>query len=411
MADAPESIQLDLQPVRSPRRRKQNRQRLVMVATVILVVAAWIYGYVSSGTDVVPMVPDVIPGATRVEVSGPLFIGYSDESNEPVGYAAVGEAPGYAGPIEMLVGIYPDGEISGVSIVAQRESPGFFRLIENQEFVLQFFGKAVSDPLQISQDIDAVSGATTSAEAIARSVRLAVRQVSAQALNQPLPPEVRPIQFGIPEITIVLLYGVGYVGHRLRNRQWQKRIRWLTLLTGMVVLGFIYTLPFTITMVVSLLSGFWPDWQSNLYWYLMIGGIIFVTTVDAKNPYCSWFCPFGAFQESLAAISGAKVYRPRDLNEFFTWLQRGLAFVAVIIGLLLRRPGVASYEPFGTLFDLRGTGIEWIFLGIIVIASLLMYRPFCNFLCPLDPIYEFIAAARKWVREVWRRWQKQSAKV
>ncbi|KAA3647343.1 MAG: FMN-binding protein [Chloroflexi bacterium] len=411
MADTPESIQLELQPVQPPRRRKQNRQRIVMVATVILVVAAWIYGYISSGTDVAPLVPEVIPDATRVEVSGSLFIGYSDESDEPVGYAAVGEAPGYAGPIEMLVGIYPDGEISGVSIVAQRESPGFFRLIENQEFVLQFFGKAVSDPLQLGQDIDAVSGATTSAEAIARSVRLAARQVSAQALNQPLPAETRPIQIGIPEITIVLLYGVGYVGHRLRNRQWQKRIRWLTLLTGMVVLGFIYTLPFTITMVVSLLSGFWPDWQSNLYWYLMIGGIIFVTTVDAKNPYCSWFCPFGAFQESLAKISGAKVYRPRDLNEFFTWLQRGLAFVAVLIGLLLRRPGVASYEPFATLFDLRGTGIEWIFLGIIVIASLLMYRPFCNFLCPLDPIYEFIAAARKWVREVWRRWQKQSAKA
>lgn len=64
-------------------------------------------------------------------------------------------------------------------------------------------------------------------------------------------------------------------------------------------------------MVVSVLAGYWPDWHTNLYWYLLVGGILFVTTVDAKNPYCSWLCPFGAFQECMAAVSKAKVFRPR----------------------------------------------------------------------------------------------------
>lgn len=37
------------------------------------------------------------------------------------------------------------------------------------------------------------------------------------------------------------------------------------------------------------------------------------------------------------------------------WLQRGLALTAIVMGLALRQPSVGSYEPFATLFDLRGT--------------------------------------------------------
>jgi len=311
----------------------------------------------------------------------------------------------------VLVGVTPGGEVSGVVIARQSESPGFFRLLENRDFIGQYLGKLVSNPLRLGEDVDAVTGATASAEGIALSVREAVRHISAQGLDQPLAPEKTSIKFGWPEISIIFLYALGYMGHKLHNRTWQKRIRWTTMLSGMLVLGFIYTIPFTITMVMSLLSGYWPDWHSSLYWYLLIGGILFVTTVDAKNPYCNWFCPFGAFQESLAQITKAKLYRPRELDSLLTWTQRGLALVAVVLGLALRRPGVAGYEPFATLFDLRGTSIEWIFLGIIVLSSLVMYRPFCNYLCPLDPIYDFIAASRKWILEAARSWRNQNAKA
>lgn len=223
----------------------------------------------------------------------------------------------------------------------------------------------------------------------------------------PPSPENTPIKFGIPEITLLGLYAAGYFGHKLHRATWTRRIRWLTLIVGMIVIGFVYTAPFTISQVVTLLSGYWPDWHNNLYWYLLIGGILFVTTVDAKNPYCSWFCPFGAVQECLAQITKAKLYRPRQWSGFFKWLQRGLAFTAVILGLAFRRPGIAGYEPFATLFDLRGTTVQWIFLALILLASLVMYRPFCNYLCPLDPVYDFIREGRRALREAWQAWKKR----
>jgi len=388
-------------------KKTSTGQRQVLIISVILAMTAWFIGFFSSKTDVIPLVSEILPEAARVETRGNIFIAFNSK-DEIIGYAALGKGQGYGGPIEMLVGIDPQGEITSVKIVTQRETPGFFRLILSEGFPEQYIGHTFKDPLQLNSDLDAVSGATVSSEGIAASARQAIRLLAQQGLGTKLPPEKQGIKFGIPEITLIGLYAAGYFGHKLRSSIWKKRIRWGTMLVGMIVLGFIYTAPLTIAQIISLLSGYWPDWHNNLYWYLLIGGIIFVTTVDAKNPYCNWFCPFGAFQECIAQITGAKLYRPRKLNTFFTWLQRGLAFVAVLLGLALRRPGVAGYEPFATLFDLRGTTFEVALLLIVIIASLMMYRPFCNYLCPLDPVYDFIAESRRWVREVWVLWKKKN---
>ena len=401
---------IPLQAVPSPHQKKQQRERLLIVLTVALVVGAWIVGYFTSGTDVAPLVPDLLPGTAEVRTDGPIFVAL-DESGTVLGYAALGSAPGYGGPIDMLVAIDPSGEIVGTQVVTERESPGFFRLVKSSEMIEGYNGRSITDSLQLGQDLDAVTGATVSAEGVAAAVRAATREIANEALNVSLPAEQKPIQFGWPEAILLLLFASGYLTHKWHNRKWKMRARWGTLIAGMIFLGFVYTVPLTITMIISLLSGYWPDWHNNLYWYLLIGGILFVTTVDAKNPYCSWFCPFGAFQECVAAISKAKPYRPRDLSEALKWVQRGLALAAIVLGLALRRPGVASYEPFATLFDLRGTAVQWIFLVLIILASLITYRPFCNFLCPLDPVVDFIAATRRWLKEGWTRWRKQPANV
>ena len=397
--------------VQKPAARTKGKSNIWPVyVTLLLIGIAWVYGYLTSGTDVAPLVQEVISEAASVEMRGRLFIGLAEDGERVVGYAALGESSGYGGPIEMLVGINPQGEITGVKLVKQRETPGFFRLLEREGFVQQFLHRQFNQGFVVGEDLDAISGATFSAEGVAASARQAIRTLAQDGLGQPLPAEKRPIKFGIPEVALILLYAAGYFGHKMRHPAWKRRMRWGTMLMGMVVLGFIYTMPFTIAQVVSLMSGFWPDWHNNLYWYLLVGGILFVTTVDAKNPYCAWFCPFGAFQECLATISGARHYRPRRWSPLLTWLQRGLALTAILLGLALRRPGVSGYEPFPTLFDLRGTPVQWIFLLGIVLASLIIYRPFCNYLCPLDPVVAFIAEGRRRIREGWQRWQQHAAK-
>ena len=170
------------------------------------------------------------------------------------------------------------------------------------------------------------------------------------------------------------------------------------MLTGMIVIGFIYTTPLTISLINKMLLGFWPDWHTHLYWYLLIGGILFSLTVANKNPYCEWFCPFGSAQECVGKIGGAKPYSIPRYTPFLKWFQRGLALTAIIIALLYRNPGISSYEIFGTMFDLKGTIPQFFLLALVILVSLFVHRPWCRYLCPLKPLETFIRFLKTWVK-------------
>lgn len=389
---------------RDHRQRQAKRQRLITFGALILLVAAWLYGFAARGIDYTPFVPNVLPGAARIERKGDLFVGYAGD--QLIGYAGVGTAQGYGGPLSVMVGINEQGAIIGVQVISNKETPGFFRLLKNTRFLDQFVKLGYQNEFVIGRDLDGASSATLSSEGVANSVRQAVRALTVSELGKTPPLDQRPIHFGVPEVTLIALFAVGYVVHRSHHRQIKQWGRWATLLVGMVVLGFIFNKPFTLANVISFLSGFWPDWQTNLYWFLLLGGIVLVTSAQGKNPYCSWFCPFGAVQETLGKLTGAKLYRPRRLDAILLWLQRGLAFGAIVLGLAFRQPGAASYEPFGTLFNLNGTWPQWALLILVLLGSLVVYRPFCNYLCPLDPVVDYIGEIRRWVKSTWQQLRK-----
>ncbi len=118
-----------------------------------------------------------------------------------------------------------------------------------------------------------------------------------------------------------------------------------------------------------------------------------------KNPYCHWICPFGAVQETLGVIGGARNRNLGYYTEFFRWLPRGLALTAILVALLFRNPGISSYEVFGTMFDLEGSPFQFGLLAAVLVTSLLVRRPWCRFLCPIGAIDDFLRALRGWVKK------------
>ena len=98
---------------------------ILPVFMFLLIAGAWIYGYLASSYDAASMVSTVLPDTERAKVNGKLCVAIGS-NDEVVGYAAVESAPGYAGPIEVLVGLGTDGEIKGFKVLESRESPGFF---------------------------------------------------------------------------------------------------------------------------------------------------------------------------------------------------------------------------------------------------------------------------------------------
>jgi NosR/NirI family nitrous oxide reductase transcriptional regulator len=249
----------------------------------------------------------------------------------------------------------------------------------------------------LGQDLDGVTGATFTCRALSESVRKASRNIAAHVLNFPQIPEPEiEIVFRTQEAFLILLFLLSFIGY-YRKFKYKKVLRWITLLAGMVVIGFIFNLPLTLIFINKMLLGYFPQWQFNLYFYILLTGVFLSLILLKKNPYCDWFCPFGASQEFLALIGGGNTHPPKWLSYTLRWAQRILALAVITAALIYRHPGIHSYEVFGAFFHLVGSVFLFSLLGIFLILSLFIKRPWCHFLCPLRAVSDLIRLFRDWV--------------
>ena len=381
------------------RREFDNILALIAVATIIL---AYIFGLQRATTRSDEALRRVMPAAERFEsLSDTVFSAYKNQ--RVIGYVAVSSAPAFYGPITLVVGFDLDGRLIDYLVIEHSETLSYFEHVELSDLRERLIAKSYLDPFKVGEDVHAVTGATFTTIGIVDAIRKAGSDVAANSLELGVPiGEPLKVEFGIPEFALIALFAVGFFAHR-HEFKFKKIARWASMITGMLMLGFWLNQPLTISKINQLLLGFFPPWQTNLYWYLLIGGILFVFTAENKNPYCEWFCPFGAAQECLAAVGGAKVRSPGKYRGLLKWLQRGLAWLAVVSALYFRNPGISSYEIFGTLFKQIGSTVSFAVLGIVLVASLYIKRPWCTYLCPLHPVDEFIRLVRRWIVSLWKK--------
>lgn len=383
--------------------KRQSRRRFLAVIVVALIVAVWALGSVSSESDILFQVHRAMPEADYIlKVSNGVYSAWKDNTeNHFLGHIVLGEANGYGGPLTIAVSVNPSGKTIGAVIVAHKETPTWIKLVQKHGLLGSMVGKMYTDPFEIGNDLDGVTGATTTSKAIAEAVFLG-SQTAAQYLNLPVKPPVSPkIIFGFPEITLLALFGIGFIAHR-RSFRYTKQIRWVSMLTGMIILGFIYNRPLTLVYITKLTLGYWPRWQTNLYWYFLIGGILLILIFRNRNAYCGWFCPFGAAQECMGVIGGCGLPKSRYHNAMRV-LQRMLALMAILLGVHFHSPGLSNYELYGTLFGLVGTSTQFAVLGLVLIAAMFIRRPWCNYLCPIRPVLETISIFRGWVKGLWQK--------
>lgn len=89
-------------------------------------------------------------------------------------------AGGYAGPIRLLIGVTPGGRVTGVRVLAHRETPGLGDRIEaaRTDWILAFDGRSLGDPppagWSLERDggqFEQLTGATVTTRAVVRAVR------------------------------------------------------------------------------------------------------------------------------------------------------------------------------------------------------------------------------------------------
>ena len=115
-------------------------------------------------------------GKTRTSVwenSYVIFI--AKKGDNILGYAVIVEEIGKHRPITFIVGVGIDRKIKDVALMAYREAYG--GEIRDRRFLQQYKGKELKDPLLPYRDIQNISGATLSVEAIGRGSKKALALV------------------------------------------------------------------------------------------------------------------------------------------------------------------------------------------------------------------------------------------
>lgn len=128
----------------------------------------------------------------QVSVRDPAFFGHGDpvrvyrarRAGQPAAVIMQVTAPdGYNGDIRLLVGIYHDGQLSGVRVIRHRETPGLGDPIEarRSDWITRFAGRSLGDPppggwavRRDGGEFDQFTGATVTPRAVVGAVRRAL---------------------------------------------------------------------------------------------------------------------------------------------------------------------------------------------------------------------------------------------
>jgi len=141
----------------------------------------------------------VLPEAERFspkQGEPPVYEGYRTDpatgSEALIGYAFLTsdtppELTGYNAPVRVLVGMDLQGTLTGIVVVEYRESLRSTRgdFLGRAGFQGQYAGKHITEAFRVRQDVQGITGATITVDAMSIGVRNAARRVAAAYLSGP----------------------------------------------------------------------------------------------------------------------------------------------------------------------------------------------------------------------------------
>lgn len=303
----------------------------------------------------------------RVEQESEV-IAYQSESTVISTAHIASDIMGYGGAIPLRISI-TDNRISSIEFLRNAETPSFFKRVEAR-IIPQLVGLTPQEAL--SAQIDAVSGATLSSNALVATVNrgmnyLLTNSVAPTAIDWSF---LSSYQFWL---TLLVVLAGAVVPLFLKD----KRYRLLQLVLNVVVLGFWSGTFLSYSLFVNYLT-------NGVNLGLSIIPLLFLVTAfiyplfGKKSHYCTWLCPLGSLQE-LAGKSVTRKWRIgpttlKYLNYFHDLLWASL--------MLLMWSGVAfswmDYEPF-TAFLFQQASIPVLVIAALSLAFVLRQSPLLSF--------------------------------
>lgn len=190
-----------------------------------------------------------------------------------------------------------------------------------------------------------------------------------------------------PVIIFILL---GIIGFGLKYNSFRKT-KGLFLLLSIAYLGFYRgACPCMISSFqnsILLIVGNDVKWIT-LLWFL---ALIPATYLFGKV-WCGWLCHLGALQEFLFRAPKFKLLHTVKAQKVLKIIQIS-SLVILALQLIITHTNIwCKIDPFLVAFNLYSSNITgWVLLGIMLVSSVFIDRPFCRAFCPVGLILGWVA--------------------
>lgn len=314
---------------------------------------------------------------------------------------------GYAGAVDLVAGFDDAGRITGIRILGHSETPTFVAGIDSDWFLEQFVGKTSDDPLEPGQDIDGLTHATVTVEAICQALRHGFAEALAHAPGES---RVAPNPASPRETA------AGTIGSRPWKSPGSGNMLAIFIAISAVLLQR-YTGAAVAAVLVVFALGFLSHQFISLSHARLLLGESFspqaalilctaaLTIVIARRGYCRFLCPCGRTQDLMHALSnaashgskeniGQPAHHPPSQARTIRGAGRPILWTSLLLLPLVNTLPLERAEAFSALF-LRNLGPWGMILAVTVLAgAFLTPRFYCRKLCPLNPLFADIDALR-----------------
>lgn len=373
--------------------KKITLKTVLIVAACLLLALTMIYQRLAAQDDTLQVLRHGNTDIASFERLNGKYPSYRifNQNGVSLGYAVIAHASGYGGDISVLTILSEQGVIKEVQVLKNVETPLYFAKVINNGFLDKLKDKKLTDLVQQAQQIDAISGATMTSDAILSSVLKGGAQVGSAQLGLPVQ-YAQEFELKWQDGVVALLLLAALLASAWRR----NKLRPWIMVASVLVIGFWLNLSLSLANFTGLLAGNFPSILERPIWYLLVPGVLIATAVLGRNFYCTWLCPFGAVQEGTYKALNLVSYTPnsRLIRRFASW-RWIFIWIAVMAALLFNNASIAGFEPFSVFFDASGNSAQWVIMGLVLLLSIAVMRIWCRCFCPVGTILDFLAGIRR----------------
>ncbi len=293
---------------------------------------------------------------------------------------------GFGGCVPIAIVFNPDDKIRELYLLDNCETPSWIESLNDEGFFDLYKGMTCEEVL--STEINAVTGATFSSEAIIKSCSKRLSIYAKTDESNKSKGWLKTI--GLIVSFLFLIFAVySFVFPKNANRY-----RIFLLIASIGILGFWQGNFLSLALLHNWLINGMKIWQQIFLFIVLIFSIV-LPLVTNKSFYCQFVCPFGAAQELMGKLNKRKVTFSKPLTKIL----RNIRFVFLIFLLLMTIVAIdfslEYFEPFSA-FKFQFASASVLILALVILfLSIFINKPWCRFFCPTGALLSLFRGKSK----------------